>query len=142
MLRMKFAFGAVMLAAAVGVLSPRANAQEYKGKLSLPVETYWGGTVLQPGQYTVWTDDARPGAAVLRVSGNGKIATALIGSVEFRTINGHGRIVLVDVGGIYALKEFDTGALGKSFSFAVPKAIHERVDRAGVPPAVTEIPVH
>jgi hypothetical protein len=142
MLRMKFAFGAVMLAAALGVLSPRANAQEYKGKFSLPNETYWGGTVLQPGEYTVWTEDARPGAAVLRVSGNGKIATALIGAVEFRTTNGHGRIVLVDVGGMYALKEFDTGVVGKSFSFALPKAIHEKVDRAGVPAAVTEIPVH
>jgi hypothetical protein len=142
MLRMKFAFGAVMLASALGVLSPRANAQEYKGKFNLPSETYWGGTVLQPGEYMVWTEDARPGAAVLRVSGNGKIATALIGAVEFRTINGHGRIVLVDVGGIYALKEFDTGVLGKSFSFALPKANHERVDRASTPAAVTEIAVH
>ena len=142
MLRTKFVFGAVMLAGALGVLSPLASAQEYKGKFSLPSETYWGGTVLQPGDYTVWIEDARPGAAVLRVSGNGKIASALIGSVEFRTINGHGRIVLVDVGGMYALREFEAGVLGKSFSFAVPKTIHEKVDRAGVPAAVTEIPVH
>jgi hypothetical protein len=142
MLRMKFAFGAVVLAAVLGVLSPRANAQEYKGKFSLPVETYWGGTVLQPGEYTVWTEDARPGAAVLRVSGNGKIATALIGPVEFRTISGRGRIVLVEVGGIYALREFEAGVVGKSFSFALPRAIHEKSDKAGMPAAVTEIAVH
>jgi hypothetical protein len=142
MLRMKFAFCTVMLAAAMGVLSPRASAQDYKGKFSLPVETYWGGTVLQPGEYTVWTEDARPGATVLRVSGNGKIATALIGPVELRAFTGHTRIVLVEAGGIYALREFEAGVLGKSFSFALPKAIHERVERAGVPAAVTEIPVH
>jgi hypothetical protein len=142
MLRMKFAFGAVMLAAVLGVVSPAANAQEYKGKFSLPVETYWGGTVLQPGDYTVWTENDRPGATVLRVSGNGKIATALIGPVEFRTISGHNRIVLVEAGGMYALREFDAGVLGKSFSFALPKANHKRVDRASLPAAVTEIAVH
>jgi len=139
---MKFAFGAVMLAASLGVFSPRANAQEYKGKFNLPFETYWGGTVLQPGDYTVWTENDRPGATVLRVSGNGKIATALIGPVEFRKITGHSRLVLVEVGGIYALREFEAGVLGKSFSFALPRAIHERVDRASMPAAVTEIAVH
>jgi hypothetical protein len=142
MLRMKFAFGSVMLAATLGVLSPLANAQEYKGKFSLPVETYWGGTVLQPGEYTVWTEDARPGSTVLRVSGNGKIATALIGPVEIRAITGHNKIVLVEVGGIYALREFDAGAVGKSFSFTLPRAIHEKGDRARMPAAVTEITVH
>ncbi len=142
MLRMKFAFGAVMLTAALGVFSPRANAQEYKGKFTLPSETYWGGTVLQPGEYTVWTEDARPGTSVLRVSGNGTIATALIGPIEFRTITGHSRIVLVEVGGIYALREFDAGSVGKSFSFALPKTIHEKGDRARMPAAVTEVVVH
>jgi hypothetical protein len=136
MLRIRFVFGALMLAAALGVVSPRANAQDYKGKFSLPYETYWGGTVLQPGEYTVWTEDARPGATVLRVSGNGKIATALIGPVELRNFTGQSRIVLVEAGGIYALKEFDAGVLGKSFSFALPKG------RANMPAAVTQITVH
>ena len=142
MLRIKFVFGAVMLAAALGVLSPLASAEEYKATFSLPVETYWGGTVLQPGEYTVWIEDSRPGATVLRVSGNGKIATALLGPVEFRAVTGKGRMVLEEVGGMYALREFDAGALGKSFSFALPKAIHEKGDRARMPAAVTEIVVH
>ena len=141
MLRTKFVFGAVMLAGALGVLSPLASAQEYKAKFSLPVETYWGGTILQPGEYTVWTENDRPAATVLRVSGNGKIATALIGPVEFRTITGHSRIVLVDVGGMYALREFEAGVLGKSFSFALPKSIHGKAGRVSIP-AVTEIAVH
>jgi hypothetical protein len=132
----------VMLVAALGALSPRANAQEYKGKFSLPYETYWGGTVLQPGEYTVWTENAQPGATLLRVSGNGKIATALIGPVELRAFTDHTRIVLVEAGGIYALREFDAGVIGKSFWFAVPRAIHEKGDRARMPAAVTEISVH
>ena len=139
--RMKFAFVVVTLAAGLGALSPRANAQEYKGNFSLPFETYWGGTVLQPGEYTVWTEDARPGATVLRVSGNGKIATALIGPVELREFTSHTRIVLVEAGGIYALRQFDAGVLGKSFSFALPKSIHGKAGRVSIP-AVTEIAVH
>jgi hypothetical protein len=42
----------------------------------------------------------------------------------------------VEAGGIYALKEFDAGVLGKSFSFALPKG------RANMPAAVTQITVH
>jgi hypothetical protein len=138
MLQTKFAFSAVMLAVALGVVSPLAGAEQYKGTFNLPVETYWGGTILQPGEYTVSLETSVPGVTTLRVSGNGKIATAFVGPVEPRTFTDHGRIVLAEVGGIHALKEFDAGLLGKSFSFALPKAIH---GKAGMPAAVTEITV-
>ena len=139
MLQMKFAIGALML---VGILSAQAGAQQYKGKFSLPVEAYWGGTVLQPGEYTMWIENEQPGTALLRVSGNGKTATAMIGSFEYRTVNSRGRIVLAEVDGIYALRQLDAGVLGKLFSFTLPRAIHEKVDRASMPAAVTEIAVH
>lgn len=141
MLRWNAGLGALALAAALG-LGAQAASSNYKGSFNLPFETYWGGTVLEPGEYTVTIDNSQPGVSLLRVSGNGKTATVFAGPVEHKQISDNGRVVLVEVNGIHALKEFEAGSLGRVYSFSVPKEIRTASARASMPAATTKIVVH
>jgi hypothetical protein len=137
MLRRNLALGFAALAGVLGVFATQANAEQaYRGMFNLPYTTYWGGTVLQPGEYTVWIEKNQPGSDLLRVSGNGTVATAFIGPVERHDVTPHGSIHLANVNGIYALKEFDAGVIGRTFSFSVPKKINGKATSASSGSAV------
>ena len=124
MFRIQYALGAVLLAGAVGVMAPQANAEQtYRGTFHLPFQTYWGGSVLSPGDYTVSIEGGAQGVTALHVQGDKGAASILIGPVELRDRTGKGRLVLSNVGGVYAIREFDAGAIGKAFTFRVPKTI-------------------
>jgi hypothetical protein len=121
MFRIQYALGTMLLAAAFGVT---ANAQQaYRGTFNLPFQTYWGGSVLEPGEYTVSIDGGTEGPSVLHVKGSSGTVTILTGPTELLNHLGRGRLVLANVNGVYAIQQFDAGAIGKSFSFHVPKAI-------------------
>jgi hypothetical protein len=141
--RIQYALGAALLAAALGLTTPQANAQQgYKGTFNLPFETYWGGSVLEPGQYTVSLESPTMSMRVLRVTGNGGTATILAGPSEAVEAGSHGRLVLANVNGTYAIQQFDAGALGRSFTFTLPKALRDKAIRAGhSTPATTSIAV-
>jgi hypothetical protein len=132
MFRIQYALGAALLAAALGLAAPQAKAQQsYKGTFHLPFETYWAGTVLEPGEYTV-TLEGGP-VSLLKVHGSGVSTTILAGPVDLTEVSAHGRMTLVNVDGTYALRQFDAGMAGKSFSFAVPKTIRVRAAQGGEP---------
>jgi len=123
--RFQYALGAMALAAALGLTIPAANAdQVYKGTFHLPYQTYWGGSVLEAGDYTVSMDGSSERFGVLRVQGENGSATILPGPMEVHSGVGKGRLVLANVNGLYAIREFDAGAIGKSFSFPLPKTVH------------------
>jgi hypothetical protein len=130
--RFQYALGAIALAAALGLTIPKANAdQVYRGTFHLPFQTYWGGSVLEPGDYTVSMEGATERLSVIHVQGEKGVATILTGPVEVRDGVGKGRLVLANVNGLYAIRELDAGAIGKSFSFALPKNFRGVSQRGG-----------
>ncbi len=126
MFRIQYAVGAVLLAGALGLIVPKAEAQIYKGTFDLPYETKWGGSVLEPGHYDVSIAGEVNGVNVLKVEGAGGVAAILTGPAELKSVTSHGRIVLANVNGVYALREFDAGAIGRSYTFVVPKTKQNR----------------
>jgi hypothetical protein len=95
---------------------------------------------LEPGEYTVSIETE--GTSVLHVQGAHGSATVLAGPVELRDNVGHGRLVLANVNGIYAIQQFDAVAIGKSFSFRVPKAIQGVAVQGGGGSGTSVITVH
>jgi len=122
MFRIQYAVSAILLAGALGLTTSQANAQTpFKGTLNLPYETYWGNTVLEPGTYTISLTGNLVEANVLKVEGSGGITTMLSGPAELTDVQ-KSRVLLSYVNGVYALKEFDAGSLGKSYHFPISKA--------------------
>jgi len=122
MFRIQYAVSAILLAGALGLTTSQANAQQaYKGTFTLPYETYWGNTVLEPGTYTVSIESGNLAPSVLKVQGSGGGAAMLSGPAEITDIK-PGRVLLANINGVYALKQFDAGAIGKSYMFAISKA--------------------
>ena len=143
MLRMKWALAIATLAVVAGVGIPRATAQpNYKGSFSLPFETYWAGTVLQPGEYTVSIEESQPGMPLLRIRGNGTVSTVLAGPMERHAFEENGRLLIVSANGTHAIKEFDTGSAGTTFTFRVPKEMQGQQLRASVTALETKVAVH
>ena len=123
-LRFQHALGAMALLGAALVTAPLAKANaSYRGTFHLPFETYWGGAVLAPGDYTVSIESAAERSGVLHVEGANGSATILTGPVEARDISSKGRLILTNVNGVYAIRELDAGSTGKSYSFPLPKGI-------------------
>jgi hypothetical protein len=124
-LQMNRAFILTLLAGAAAIGASQAKAETYKGTFNLPVETYWGGAVLSPGEYTVTIehgvvvpiihlrDDDRQVASVLPTATNAKPSV-------------RSRLLLEKINGSYVVKEFDAGIIGKSFHFNTPKSIRNR----------------
>jgi len=141
MFRIQYALGTMLLAAACGVTANAAQA--YRGTFHLPFQTYWGGSVLEPGEYTVSIEaGGTEGPGVLHVKGSHGTATILAGPVELRGGVGPGRLVLANVNGVYAIQQFDAGAIGKSFSFRVPKAVQGVSVHGGGGSGTSAITVH
>jgi hypothetical protein len=119
-------FGLALLAGALTFGASQVKAESYKGTFNLPVETYWGGAVLAPGEYTVVIEQ---GAAtpVIRVrEDNRQVASVLAGPFVNEDQSERGRLTLVQINGAYVVKTFDAGLIGKSFTFATPKVVRNR----------------
>jgi len=122
MFRIQYAVSAILLAGALGLTTSQANAQEaYKGTFTLPYETYWGNTILEPGTYTMSLTGNCLRTNVLTVDGPGGITTILSGPAEI-TDTQRSRVLLSYVNGVYAIKQLEAGSIGKSFQFAISKA--------------------
>jgi hypothetical protein len=109
-----------------------ANAQQlYKGAFTIPFETKWGNTVMEPGQYTITVEQAL-GQKLVRVHGPGELA--MFGTPSTIEPDGaNGKLTFVNINGLYTLKAFNAGTTGQSFIFAVPKA---KGDHAQLAPVV------
>lgn len=143
MFRIQYAIGAILLAGALGLTTPANAQQAYKGTINLPYETYWGNTVLEPGTYTL-TIDTNLGTGILLVQGDGGRVTMFSGPAELTDIK-PSRVFLANVNGVYALKQFDAGAIGKSYQFAISKAAQTKMHAEateGVPAGIVALSVN
>jgi hypothetical protein len=120
-LRSNLRFCLLAVAIALVPAAIPANApQLYKGTFTVPFETKWGNTVMEPGQYTITVEQAL-GQKLVRVHGPGELAMfGTPSSIEPDDDNG--KLTFVSINGLYTLKAFSAGTTGQSFIFAVPKA--------------------
>jgi hypothetical protein len=113
-----------LLAVVLGGLALPASAATYKGAFTLPSETVWGSTVLEPGDYTVFTDSFGP-MPVIRVEGNGKTINVLSGPAQYSEPSAEtkGQIEITEVNGTNVVTKFTAAAIGREFAFSVPRSI-------------------
>src|SRR5580658_10744410 len=77
-LRKQLTIGLALTGLAVGLTTVQANAQPVlKGTFELPTAAYFGNTLLQPGQYTIWmSTEVRDIARVPTIHQSGEEVTA------------------------------------------------------------------
>ena len=114
-----------LLAMVLGSFALPASAQTYKGKFTLPYEAVWGPIVLEPGEYTVWTD-AVVASPFLHIEGNGKTANILAGVSDATEPSFQkGKLEIADVNGTHVVTKLTAGAAGREYSFAVPRSVRK-----------------
>jgi hypothetical protein len=133
-----------LLGLALGLTTARANAQPVlKGSFELPTAAYWGNTLLQPGQYTIWmSTEARDVAhvPVIHLSGEGINATFLAAARPAKE-SGRNYLDVANIDGTYVIRAFDAGMLGESFAFGVTKNVKSKALRASAEVPGMAIPV-
>jgi hypothetical protein len=138
----QLSIGLALAGLALSLTTVQAKAEPVlKGTFELPAAAYWGDTLLQPGQYTIWmSTEVRDIARVptIHLSGEGINATFL---AIARPEKESGRNVLdvINVGGTYVIRAFDAGMLGESFGFGVSKSVKNKALRASVEPGLTVV---
>ncbi len=134
-IRKHFTIGLALIGLALSLTTARASAQPVlKGTFELPTAAYFGDTLLQPGQYTIWTStEVRDLAHVpaIHLSGEGINKTFLaVARPEAET--GRNYLDIANVDGTYVIRAFDAGAIGESFAFGVTKNVKNKALRASV----------
>jgi hypothetical protein len=135
MLNMKWTLSAVMLAGAFAGTARQASAQSqnYRGEFKLDFEARFGNVVLQPGSYTVSTLE---GAKGIRITGE-KGAVSILGTgYDLKPETEKAKMIMVDSNGMYALRDFESGAMGKTIHFSVGKNRRGAVERAAAKPTI------
>lgn len=141
--RNQLTIGLALICLALGITTAQAQQPVLKGSFELPAAAYWGNTLLQPGQYTIWMstevrDIAR--VPVIHLSGEGIDATFLaIARPERETKRNYLDIANID--GTYVVRAFDSGLLGESFVFGVTKNVKSKALRASneLPPIAVPV---
>lgn len=135
MLNLKWTLSAVMLAGAFAGTASMATAQSqhYRGSFELPFEARFGNVVLQPGNYTVSTLE---GAKGIRITGDKGNVTLLSNGYDLKPEGKDARLTLVDSGGMYALRTFESDAMGKVLRFHIEKTPRGAVERASAKPTI------
>lgn len=119
-------FGFALLAGALTFGASAVKAQTYKGTFNLPVEAYWGASVLAPGEYAITVEQGAATPIVKVREDNRQVAAVITGPYVAELDNPHGRLILVQINGAYVVKSFEAGLLGKTFSFPTPRAVRNR----------------
>lgn len=142
-LRKQLMTGLALFGLALGFTTVQANAQTgLRGTFELPAAAYWGSTLLQPGQYTIWMSTEVRDVAhvpVIHISGEGIHATFLAIAKPDKE-SGHNYLDVVNIDGTYVIRAFDAGSIGESFAFGVTKSVKSKALRASAEPAMA-IPV-
>lgn len=119
-----------LAALALGMTTTKASAQTVlRGSFELPEAAYFGDTLLEPGQYTIWmSTEARDLArtSAIHVSGAGVTKTFLAISKPTPE-SGRNCLKISPIDGTYVVSAFDTGVLGKSFSFGITKNVRTKM---------------
>ena len=142
--RKHLTIGLALVGLALGLTTVQANAQPVlKGTFELPAAAYWGNTLLQPGQYTIWmSTEMRDMAHVpaIHLSGEGVNATFLAIAKPDKE-SGRNYLDVANIDGTYVIRAFDAGSLGESFAFGVTKNVRNKALRASAELPSIAVPV-
>lgn len=132
-----------LITLALGVTTARASAETIlKGTFELPAAAYWGDTLLQPGQYSIWMSTETQDLAhppIIHLSGEG-ITRAFLTVARPARETGRNYLEMTEIGGTFVVRAFDAGAIGESFGFGVTKSVRNKALRASAEPAIS-VPV-
>jgi len=132
-----------LAALALGMTTTTASAQSVlKGSFELPAAVYFGDTLLQPGHYSISMSTAVRDLAFtqkIRVSGEGVSKTFLAISKPTPE-SGRNCLKITGIDGTYVVSSFDTGVIGRSYSFAMTKNVRNKMLRASAGPSIA-VPV-
>ena len=137
--RKQFTMGLALIGLALGLTTVRASAEPVlKGTFELPAAAYWGNTLLQPGQYTIWMSTEMHDlehVPAIHLSGEGVNLTFLtIAKPEKES--GRNYLNIANVDGTYVVRAFEAGSIGESFAFGVTKSVKNKALRASAEPAI------
>ena len=137
--------GLALTVLALGFTARHANAEPVlKGSFELPAAVYWGDTLLQPGEYTIWmSTEVRDLSRVplIHISGEG-VSVNFLAIARPERETGRNVHEIADINGTQVVRAFDAGLLGESFGFGVTKTVKGKALRASVDPSTTvEVPV-
>jgi hypothetical protein len=125
----KLKLGLLALALVLVASAVPANAQQlYRATFTLPFEAQWGSTIIEPGQYTIIVEEAL-GQKLIRVNGPREQLAIFAGISSSEPYGDNGKLVFVNVDGLYTLKAFSAAAIGKAFVFPVHKSKGERAQQ-------------
>lgn len=117
--RNKFVTGMCLFAIVLGLSASVAKAEE--ATFTLPFQARWGRQVLEPGQYRMVVPSSTSGIQVFELTGNGKTILLPTGGISYGMESDRSYLELVNSDGMYTVREFNSGATGKSFRFPVWK---------------------
>jgi hypothetical protein len=109
------------LAALTAVFSMGITQAAQQAKFHLPVAAKWGNVLLQPGDYNMTLPTPSVGNWQIYLEGAGKRVYAMPMITEVRDQSTRNYLKLVKVDGAYFVREYDSGTIGKAFTFVVPK---------------------
>ena len=142
--RKHLTIGLALVGLALGLTTVQANAQPVlKGTFELPAAAYWGNTLLQPGQYTIWmSTEMRDMAHVpaIHLSGEGVNLTFLAIAKPDKE-SGRNYLNVANIDGTYVIRAFDAGSLGESFAFGVTRNVRNKALRASAELPGIAVPV-
>lgn len=116
-------------AVAFGMIALPLSAQQ--GKFTLTHEVHWGSAVLPPGDYRLSTPNAAESPFnVMYIYGNGGAQMAMPNITEPRPESNKSYLRLVNVSGTYVVREFSSGAKGKTYLFPIPKTLRLKMTPA------------
>ena len=113
-------------AVALSLGASHANAQ--KATFHLPFEVRWGGTVLQPGNYTLSAPDSLSASRIFYLRGDTRTQMAIpqiVGTDAASSRRSY--LKLVNVDGTYYVREYVSGAMGTALKFAIPRPSHREL---------------
>ena len=102
---------------AVGLSITAVCASASQVQLKLPMAARWGSTTLPAGSYLVTYSEGSP---VMRLSGNGKDVTVLVG-LTLNTNAEKSNIEITRVKGVPTVTSFTSSGAGKTFVLAHPR---------------------
>lgn len=142
--RKHLTIGLALVGLALGLTTVQANAQPVlKGTFELPAAAYWGNTLLQPGQYTIWMSTEMQDLAhvpTIHLSGEG-INLTFLAIAKPDKESGRNYLDVANIDGTYVIRAFDAGLIGESFAFSVTKNVRNKALRASAELPGIAVPV-
>jgi hypothetical protein len=142
--RKQLTISLALIGLALGLTTVRANAQPVlKGTFDLPTAAYFGDTLLQPGQYTIWTSAAvhdLEHVPAIHLSGEG-IRKTFLAIAKPDEDSGRNYLDIANIDGTYVIRAFDAGSIGESFTFGVTKSVKNKALRASAEPVAIAVAV-